>query len=104
MLKGTLFLLLIKTTHKKVTASMNHLLSSHDCSHPVPIAYGPGQLVEIGEHCAALGISKPLIVTDKGSAALPFIKRTQLFLEDEGLASSVLSQISPNPRLMMGSH
>ncbi|MDG0991485.1 MAG: iron-containing alcohol dehydrogenase [Luminiphilus sp.] len=77
---------------------MKHLLSSHDWSHPVPIAYGPGRLTEIAEHCVALGISKPLIVTDKGSAALPFIKRTQLLLEDQGIASSVFSQISPNPR------
>jgi alcohol dehydrogenase class IV len=45
-----------------------------------------------------LGLSNPLIVTDKGSRNLPFISRLQVYLTDAGLASGVYSDISPNPR------
>ena len=77
---------------------MNHLLLPHDWSYPVPIAYGPGRLSEIGEHCVALSMTNPLIVTDKGSRDLPFIAQTQSSLEHQGLRSHVFSNISPNPR------
>jgi alcohol dehydrogenase class IV len=74
------------------------ILLAQDWTFPVPIAYGPGRLSEIGERCAALGLSNPLIVTDKGSRNLPFISRLQVYLTDAGLASGVYSDISPNPR------
>lgn len=74
------------------------ILLAQDWTFPVPIAYGPGRLSEIGERCAALGLSNPLIVTDKGSRNLPFIFRLQVYLTDAGLASGVYSDISPNPR------
>ena len=77
---------------------MNHLLLPHDWSYPVPIAYGPGRLSEIGKHCVALSMTNPLIVTDKGSRDLPFIAQTQSSLEHQGLSSRVFSNISPNPR------
>ena len=44
-----------------------------DWSFPVPIAYGPGRINEIADHCLKLGIKHPLIVTDKGSSDLPFL-------------------------------
>ena len=74
------------------------ILLAQDWTFPVPIAYGPGRLSEIGERCAALGLSNPLIVTDKGSRNLPFISRLQVYLTEAGLASGVYSDISPNPR------
>ena len=42
------------------------LLAPQDWSFPVPIAYGPGRLAEMGERCAAMGLKNPLIVTDSG--------------------------------------
>ena len=39
------------------------MLEPQDWSFPVPIAYGPGRLVEIGVQCAGLGICAPLVVT-----------------------------------------
>ena len=77
---------------------MSYLLSNHDWSHPVPIAYGPGRLAEIGKRCVALDMKNPLIVTDKDSRELPFILRTQSSLERQGVGSQVFSDISPNPR------
>jgi alcohol dehydrogenase class IV len=43
------------------------ILMAQDWSFPVPIAYGPGRLAEIGARCVAMGVSNPLIVTDYGS-------------------------------------
>ena len=58
---------------------IDDLLEPQDWSFPVPIAYGPGRLSEISAHCLGMGIQNPLIVTDKGSAHLPFIKQLQDF-------------------------
>ena len=74
------------------------LLSAQDWTFPVPIAYGPGRLSEIGMHCAAKGIRNPLIVTDRGSRGLPFIAALQRHLAGAGLQSGLFADISPNPR------
>ena len=73
------------------------MLLSHDWIFPVPIAYGPGRLAEIGQKCVALGVRNPLIVTDRGSRELTFISRLVDNLSGAGLASGVFSGISPNP-------
>ncbi|XDZ66538.1 iron-containing alcohol dehydrogenase [Alphaproteobacteria bacterium LSUCC0684] len=74
------------------------MLISQDWAFPVPIAYGPGRLAEIGAHCITLGISNPLIVTDRGSRDLPFISETREHLRHARLKSAVFAEISPNPR------
>ncbi len=74
------------------------ILEPQDWTFPIPIAYGPGRLEEIGQHCAVLGLRNPLIVTDKGSRNLPFISRLQNSLSDAGLSAGLFSEISPNPR------
>jgi alcohol dehydrogenase class IV len=73
------------------------MLAAHDWGFPVPIAYGPGRLSEIGQRCVALGIKNPLIVTDRGSRNLEFISRLQTFLTAAGLTSALFCEISPNP-------
>ena len=73
------------------------MLLAHDWNFPVPIAYGPGRLAEIGQRCVGLGIKNPLIVTDRGSRQLSFITRLQTFLAEAGLTSALFYEISPNP-------
>ena len=73
------------------------ILLAHDWNFPIPIAYGPGRLAEIGQKCVALGVRNPLIVTDRGSRELTFISRLVDYLSGAGLASGVFSDISPNP-------
>lgn len=73
-------------------------LSPQDWTFPVPIAYGPGRLAEIATHCRQAGMQRPLIVTDSGSAKLPFVMQTEQLLNDAGLHTAVYSTISPNPR------
>jgi alcohol dehydrogenase class IV len=74
------------------------LLAFQDWTFPIAIAYGPGRLSEIGDRCAGLGLRNPLIVTDRGSRALPFIGELQAHLRNAGLACAIFSDISPNPR------
>ena len=68
-----------------------------DWTFPVPIAYGPGRLMEIGEKCSLLGIKNPLIVTDKGSADLPFIEKLETCLSKSNISFASFKKISPNP-------
>ena len=74
------------------------ILEPQDWSFPIPIAYGPGRLSEIGQRCAVMGLLNPLIVTDKGSRDLPFISKLHSYLADAGLSTALFSEISPNPR------
>lgn len=80
-----------------MTTSDPTMLAAQDWGFPVPIAYGPGRLAEIGPRCLNLGIRNPLIVTDRGSRDLPFIARLQTLLHDAGLKTALFSDISPNP-------
>ena len=75
-----------------------NMLASQDWSFPIPIAYGPGRFAEIGTQCVGLGITNPLIVTDRGSRGLPFIQSMQDHLAAAGLNHGVFAEISPNPR------
>lgn len=76
----------------------NFFLAQKDWTFPVPIAYGPGRLADIGNICRRLDASNPLIVTDSGSNNLPFIKTLTDHLNTSSLSSTVFSGISPNPR------
>ena len=75
-----------------------NFLEPQDWSFPVPIIYGPGRLSEIADLSTRAGMTKPLIVTDRGSAGLPFIADLQGCLSNDGLVSAIYSDISPNPR------
>ncbi len=73
------------------------ILQPVDWSFPVPIRLGPGRLREIGPYCRAAGYTAPLIVTDRGSRDLPFIRQTFDILSTEGLRPQIFADVSPNP-------
>ena len=75
-----------------------NFLEPQDWSFPVPIIYGPGRLSEIADLSTRACMTKPLIVTDRGSAGLPFIADLKGYLSKGGLDSAIYSDISPNPR------
>ena len=74
------------------------ITTPQDWTFPVPIAFGPGRLSEIGPRAKALGLCNPLIVTDRGSQQLPFIDALCGYLANAGLSSGLFAAISPNPR------
>jgi len=74
------------------------LLDPQDWSFPVPIRYGPGRLAELAALCRAAGMTRPLVVTDRGSKDLPFVASALGTLKAGGLAAGLYAGISPNPR------
>lgn len=74
------------------------MLEHQDWTFPIPVAYGPGRLLEIGEFCRRYGMYNPLVVTDRGSSDLPFMATIGTALKDNDLCCDVFAGISPNPR------
>jgi alcohol dehydrogenase len=66
-------------------------------SYPTAIRFGAGRVAEIGEACAQAGIRRPLLVTDRGLAALPITARMRALMEDAGLGHGLFAEVDPNP-------
>ena len=66
-------------------------------NYPTPIRFGAGRISEIADACKAAGISKPLLVTDKGLASMDITTRTLDFVEAAGLGRGLFSDVDPNP-------
>ncbi|HXH04326.1 MAG TPA: iron-containing alcohol dehydrogenase [Candidatus Competibacteraceae bacterium] len=67
-------------------------------NYPTAIRFGAGRLVELPRLCAELGMSRPLVITDPGLAALPMTGRLMGVLHDAGLQGAALfCDIRPNP-------
>jgi alcohol dehydrogenase class IV len=66
-------------------------------SFPTAIHFGPGARKLAGPHLRDQGLKRPLLVTDKGLAALPLIAELKADLEAAGLAVAVFGGIWGNP-------
>jgi len=66
-------------------------------SYPTSIRFGRGRIAEIAEACLAAGISRPLLVTDRGLADLPMVQATLDTLASAGLGRALFSEVDPNP-------
>jgi alcohol dehydrogenase class IV len=66
-------------------------------SYPTAVKMGAGRIKELAEHCKSLGMKKPLLVTDKGLAAMEITSRTLDILEEGGLGRAIFSDVDPNP-------
>ncbi len=66
-------------------------------SYPTAVKFGAGRISELATQCEAVGITKPLLVTDKALASLPITKQALDILENAGLGRAVFSEVDPNP-------
>ncbi|MEM8693037.1 MAG: iron-containing alcohol dehydrogenase [Pseudomonadota bacterium] len=66
-------------------------------SYPTTIRFGAGRISEIAEACAAAGIKKPLLVTDRGLVDMAITTKTLDLLEAAGLGRAMFSDVDPNP-------
>jgi alcohol dehydrogenase class IV len=66
-------------------------------NYPTAVKFGVGRIAELPEMCKALGLKRPLIVTDPGLASLPMIKDAVARNEAAGLPTAVFSDIKGNP-------
>jgi alcohol dehydrogenase class IV len=66
-------------------------------SYPTAIKFGAGRISELAEHCKAVGIRRPLLVTDKALAGLPITAGALDVLDAAGLGRAMFSEVDPNP-------
>ncbi|MDG0982712.1 MAG: iron-containing alcohol dehydrogenase [Tateyamaria sp.] len=66
-------------------------------SYPTAIRFGAGRISEIADACAAAGITKPLLITDRGLADMSITIKTLDLLEYAGLGRAIFSNVDPNP-------
>jgi alcohol dehydrogenase class IV len=66
-------------------------------NYPTSIRFGAGRIRELPDACAQLGISKPLLITDRGLAELPMVAEALSINEAAGLKTGLFSEIRENP-------
>jgi alcohol dehydrogenase class IV len=68
-----------------------------DWSYPTAVRFGAGRIAELPEALRAVGISRPLLVTDAGLAGLPITARVLEILGDAGSPAALFAGVQPNP-------
>jgi alcohol dehydrogenase len=66
-------------------------------SYPNAIRFGAGRIAEIGEACSEAGITRPLLVTDRGLMGLPILERTRRLIVEAGFGDVVFGDVDANP-------
>ncbi|MCC5993752.1 MAG: iron-containing alcohol dehydrogenase [Rhodobacteraceae bacterium] len=66
-------------------------------SYPTTIKFGAGRISELAAQCKAVGITRPLLVTDRALAALPITARALDILDAAGLGRAMFSEVDANP-------
>lgn len=66
-------------------------------SYPTAVRFGAGRIAELAEACAQAGMKKPLLVTDRGLAALPVTTKTLDIMDAAGLGRAIFADVDPNP-------
>jgi alcohol dehydrogenase class IV len=64
---------------------------------PTEIRFGVGRIAELARACKRLGMTRPLLVTDPGLAALPMVKDAVAGNAAAGLPTTVFSEVKGNP-------
>jgi len=70
---------------------------SANWSYPTTIKFGAGRISELAAQCKAVGMAKPLLVTDRALAALPITAQALDILDAAGLGRAMFSEVDPNP-------
>jgi alcohol dehydrogenase class IV len=68
-----------------------------DWSYPTRVRFGPGRIVEVPDACRALGIARPLLVTDPALAEGAIGHRALEIARAAGLAVDLFADVKPNP-------
>lgn len=66
-------------------------------NYPTAVKFGAGRIKELAGHCRALGMRRPLLVTDAGLASAPMTQQVLADLIAAGLGAALFSDIRPNP-------
>ncbi|MGD9098476.1 MAG: iron-containing alcohol dehydrogenase, partial [Desulfobacterales bacterium] len=66
-------------------------------NYPTAIRFGAGRVRELPDACRAMGVDRPLLVTDTGLAALPMIAAAAAACRAAGLDCEVFADVRGNP-------
>src|SRR3954468_21463543 len=66
-------------------------------NYPTSVKFGVGRIKELPDHCKALGLKRPLLITDPGLAGLPMIKEALARNEAAGIPTGLYSEVQGNP-------
>jgi alcohol dehydrogenase class IV len=66
-------------------------------NYPTAMRFGVGRIAELPEACKALGMKRPLLVTDPGLARLPMIQAAMDGLKKADLSAGLFHEVKPNP-------
>jgi alcohol dehydrogenase class IV len=66
-------------------------------SYPTAVKMGAGRIKELADHCKAVGMKKPLLVTDRGLAPMAITQNALDILEAAGLGRAIFADVDPNP-------
>ncbi len=72
-------------------------IPNRNINYPTAIKFGAGRVRELADHCKANGIKRPLLVTDKGLAAMPMTAEIMAALKKAGLKAALFADVRPNP-------
>ena len=73
------------------------MLVSKDFTYPTSIRFGAGRIAELAEACVEAGVTRPLLVTDRGLVHLEITRRCLALLEAKGLENQVFSDMGSDP-------
>jgi len=66
-------------------------------NYPTSVRFGVGRIKELAKACKALGMTKPLLITDPGLAALPMVIKAIKANNAAGMPTALYSEVRPNP-------
>ncbi|UQE76352.1 iron-containing alcohol dehydrogenase [Gordonia sp. PP30] len=81
-----------------MSAAAGHGLNRVVKFHTPEILFGPGALAEAANAVAALGVARPLVVSDANLAETPWFDRLLADLRGRGLTPAPYLGVTPNPR------
>ncbi|HEY5701645.1 MAG TPA: iron-containing alcohol dehydrogenase, partial [Gammaproteobacteria bacterium] len=70
---------------------------SGNWNYPTAVRFGVGRIRELPDACRQLGITRPLLVTDPGIAALPMLQEAADLCRNDGLGCEIFSEVRGNP-------
>ena len=72
-------------------------MQKYNWNYPTTMWVGENRINDIAIACESLGITKPLLVTDKGLAKTDIVKKTLLILKEKNIITKLYSNVVGNP-------
>ena len=66
-------------------------------SYPTAVKFGAGRIKELHAALAQAGITRPLLVTDRGLASMAITQQTLDIMDEAGFGRAIFAEVDPNP-------